>query len=404
LTKLVEINGIDESGRVGEIIYFVRVGIGLPFETQIFLRNLEYFGKLIADGNDVKGYDKSTLFKFVVDYMDDPSIDVTIFRLFPDEQLKLLTRLCLEAGRELYAAREPVVSLFDSEGKIAQKDFDVLSKTISEAFNPAKKFRNPQFWIESFIKSFAMRSITGRLESISRLYRIAAQAEHFLVVQIDGGYPFAFWWKDLMSIPNTRFTKGTFVVSGISNGDNYYPAVSTAGIIAQILSFNQERTHLFPIQTLGFSDDAVDFPSFYENHSRAVTLPVFQNRMLFVGQITEGTRQCLPYLMHRRDRRNTYEPFHLGTGFQWFFRRFGKGTPENQLVIVGRALSPTDKENIKFFDKNGYKTLHVSEFKDDVEALLTELTSEIQMSPTQKRTSLSSKLKIVEESCKIEFK
>lgn len=403
MPKLVEISGIDESGHIGDPILFVRVGVGLPFEIQILLRNLQFFGRLMVSGKDIRGYEKATLFKFVTEYMDDPSIDITVFCMHPKTQLKLLRGLMYKTAEDLYTTREPATALFGLDGKLVQKNYDALGEGITNILSRIKKFHDPEFWMESFVKSLGMRYITSKLPSMSKIFANPEKIDPLLVVQIDGGYPFAFWWKGLESMPDTKFVKGNYFVNGIAHGDEYYPAVSTAGVIAQILSFNLEKLHLYPVDSIDPPIEKDDFSSFYQNHSRAVTLRAFQNRVMFIGHIAEETSKYIPYLLHRRDRRKTYEPFYLNTDFRWFFRVFGKGTPENNLVVAGKSLSSRDKDNLKFFNENNYEVLYVSDLADDFDGLVNELDSEIQITPMQKRTSLSPKLKKIEEFCKDEF-
>lgn len=381
MPKLVEINGLDESGAVGEDVLFVRIGIGLPYEVQVILRNIDYFDRLMIYRKVLKGYDKSTLFKYVLDYMDDTTFDVTIFRMFPKVQLKLLRELFLQSADTLFKMRETLIESYE-------KDWSAVSNSM----NMLKKFKRSTVYLESFVKAYGMMIITKKLETHSKLFSRSVEADTLLVIQIDGGYPFAFWWKDLCDTPNTKFKKGSFVVTGVSNGDQYYPSISTAGAIAHILTSNLEKLHLFPVQQIDYSKD-VNLTSFYENHSRAITIPTFQNRILFLGRIREHVRSCLPYLVHLRDRSKTYEPFYVGTNIKWFFKTFGPGNPENTTIIYGGILDAKDKENLTFCEEEGYPVYHSSEFKDDFEKFLGVLQSEAKLAPIQERGTLLSKLK-----------
>lgn len=397
----VEINGLDESGTVGEPILFVRLGASMLIEPQIILRNIEYFNALMASKDLLKGYEPSTLFKYVLSFIEDPSFDVTIFRMFPETQLKILRDLSLLTAEDLFGSRRTLVKLFDSKGKMAKIDQDTLSD-VSQTINTLKRFRNPNFWLDSYIKSFGMMLITMKLENLSKAFSKPGFTSYFLVVQIDGGFPFAFWWRGIMDkIP--CFKKGSFIVSGVSNGDEYYPSMSTAGVIAGSLLRNREKLHLFPVHPLEY-ENAVDLNGFFEGHSKAIERPTFQNRILFVGKIGKNVRTCIPYLMHLRDRHKTYEVFKVGRSISWFFRVYGHGYPENTVIVYGSNLTSRDKESIKFCKENKYPLRHVSEFREEFQEFIKTLSSEIEYAPVQKRKTLSSRLKRIENQCLSEFK
>jgi len=390
----IEINGLDESGSVGETILFVRVGTGLLNESQIFLRNIDFFNSLIASKNILKGYDSSTLLKYVLSFIEDPSFDVTIFRIFPEAQLKILRSFSILTAKDLYSIRGTFVKLFDSKGNLAKVDRKMV-KEISEATNKLKRFRKPEYWLDSFVKSYGMMLATLKLADM--LKTKPGFTSYFWVIQADGGYPFVFWWRDVIG-KKKHFKKGTFVISGVSNGDRYYPVISTAGIIAASLLRNIDKLHGFPVYPLKYNDD-FDVAHFYESHSKAIEIPTFQHRVLFIGKIPENLRACIPYLIHKRDRHKTYEPFHVGTSMKWFFKKYSPGKPENTIIVYGGELSQKDKENIDFCREKKYPVFHISEFKKDFQKLLNELNTEIQYFPENKKQRLSTRLKNIEQDC-----
>lgn len=106
MPTLVEINGLDEAGQVGDSIFFVRVAVGLPNEQHIILRNIEYFDSLIATKDRLRGYEPSTLFKYFLAFQNDPTVDVTIFKMFPDVQLKLIKELSMLTAQDMYDVKK----------------------------------------------------------------------------------------------------------------------------------------------------------------------------------------------------------------------------------------------------------------------------------------------------------
>ncbi|MEM2118443.1 MAG: hypothetical protein QW386_05435 [Candidatus Bathyarchaeia archaeon] len=393
----IEINGLDESGSVGEPILFVRIGMSLLNEIQIFLRNIEFFNTLLPNKYRIKqGYEPKSLIRYVKSFIEDPCFDTTIFRMFPETQLKLLTEFSVRTAGDLYHSRESIIKLFDSTGNIV-KDYKTVAPSVSQAINILKRFRNPRILIDSFVKSYGMMLIAMKLGTLTRSSRIEGFTNSFLSVQIAGGYPFAFWWKDFVD-KNALFKKGSFVITGVSNGDEHYPSMSAAGAIATSLLLNSDKLHLFPVQPLEM-EDSIDLDSFFKGHSKAIEIPTFQKRIIFLGTMNENVRMCTPYLMHLRDRRETYEASSVRIPIEWFFKMHSRGKPENTIVIHSSSLTSKDKDNLKICKKCNYAIHHVSDFKKDFEDFLGRLCSEIDYAPTPKRVSLSASLKKIEEEC-----
>lgn len=71
MSSNIEINGIDEAGRIGENILFTKASVDRDFEIHLFLTNLSYFNKLIPNKDDIKGYDAKTVIKYTRDIIDN---------------------------------------------------------------------------------------------------------------------------------------------------------------------------------------------------------------------------------------------------------------------------------------------------------------------------------------------
>jgi len=396
MPTLVEINGLDEAGQVGDSIFFVRVAVGLPNEPHIILRNIEYFDSIIATKDHLRGYEPSTLFKYFLNFQNDPTVDVTIFKMFPDVQLKLIKELSMLTAQDMYECRKTLTNLFGSDGQLTDID-PQLTSALSQSVDKLTRFRRPKIWLESFVKSYGMMEITKQIPSFSKIMKDTGSIEKFLVIQIDGGFPFACWWKSLITKKGS-FKKGKFTVNGVAHGDNNYPVMSAAGTIASALTKNPEKLHFFPIHPIKYNEE-FDLRGFCSDHARAIESPIFQARMLFIGKLSGHVRNTLPYLMHLRDRKKTYEAYGLTGSVKWFWKVFGIGYPENTMIIQGENLSIKDKDNLDACEEKAYQIVHISEFEDDFQNLFNKLQSEIKYAPPQKRKILSSKLKKIEEEC-----
>ena len=105
MPTLVEINGIDEAGRLGEDIYFVRVGVRIDEEVQLLLRNLDHFGKLFVRKEDLFGREEKNLQKYLRDSLDDPCSAVSVFRMDVNVQMKLLREYLRFQSEDIFKAR-----------------------------------------------------------------------------------------------------------------------------------------------------------------------------------------------------------------------------------------------------------------------------------------------------------
>jgi hypothetical protein len=328
--------------------------------------------------------------------VDEPFLKISIFRMFPDVQLKLVTDFALFTAKNLYESRKEIVGLFDKDGNLVE-DYKEKLPSASQSIDILKRFRNPRIWLDSFVKSYGMMWITNRLGEASRHFKKEGFTSFFWAIQIAGGYPFAFWWKDLLE-KGTSFQKGESVITGVSNGDEHYPLMSAAGTISTSLMRNVDKLHHFSVQPIDI-DDSFDLYNFFEGHSKALDTPIFQKRVIFIGKMSDNVRMCIPYLMHTKDIYNTHEATSITVPIQWFFKHRGYGKADNTTIVHSDSLSTTDKENIKFCKGRKYPIKHISEFKEDFEVLLSKVSSEIDYAPTQKRTKLSTTLKKIETEC-----
>jgi len=408
MPTLVEINGIDEGGKVGDNIYFVNVGIRIDAEIQLLLRNLDYFGKLFIKKEDLFGQAEKSLQKYLRDSFDDPCIRLSFFRMRVATQMQILKLYLEQLGAELFSARRTLIE----EIKKWQNDPDVAEDVtategtskvkIWQVVEKLKRFDQYPFMYESVIKSYGMMNITAKLDNVSDLYRtsVGSGCRYMLVVQIDGGYPFAFWWQKLLASPNlTNIKKGSAHISGVSQGDAFYPSISTAGALAYIINTYPQRAFFLPIDELTYDDKFPLDDEFYFRHTTSLTRPTFDNRAVFVGSIDPDLKSCLPYCLHRADRRKTYEPFHIEISAKSFFGEYGYGKPENTLIILGKLVSHQNKEDARFCKEEGYTCTYVADLKPHFDSLCTDVNDEIDLLPKEKKAKLSGHFETIKKKC-----
>jgi len=244
-----------------------------------------------------------------------------------------------------------------------------------------------------------------RYESIEKL---SSDSGPRIIVQIDGGFPFAFWWKDLLENTESGLVKGKCLISGITNGDKYYPTMATAGTISNILRLHPEMHHLFPIKELDiqrvkYADEGLY--RFYKQHSYSLSKPIYQNRILIIGKIIDQIACCIPYLFHIQERRTkTFETFSISGSIENFLRDFGHGTKEDTNIVVGRLVSSLDKQNLQYCREREYQIKHLSDFQTAFNDLVSRLHSEIELAPSSKSYDLERKLSTLNSVCQRELK
>jgi hypothetical protein len=401
MPTLVEINGLDEGGKVGEPIWLVRVGVRIDSELQLLLKNLENFGKLFVRKNDLYGREEKNLVKYVHDAIDDPGISLSIFRMRVQTQIWVIREYFKFLCDDMFKARKSLIDGFKSaeEGNGPNEEVWQVVETL-------KRFENHPFLYESLVKSYGMMNLTAKLDSISALFRttLMPNAKCMIVIQIDGGYPFAFWWQNLVQSHHlSNIKKMNAHISGVSQGDAYYPTVSTAGAIAYILNKYPHRTSFLPINELTYDSKFPVDEEFYNKHTTALIRPTFDNRMVFVGTIDPDLMACLPYCLHRGNRRKTYEPFCIEISAESFFNKYGVGKQENTLIVTGRLSSKQNKEDAQFCKSKNFQCVHLADLRESFERLCTDIESEIDLLHKEKKTKLTGKFEQIKKGCLSEF-
>jgi hypothetical protein len=399
----VEINGLDEAGRVGEDILFTRVAVERDFELHLLLHNLSSFNKLIPNKNDVKGYDIRSLIKYAKEVIESGIFGTAIYKMRSKTQVLLLRLLYSFLSEDLFRTRGEILELFN------KKDWSV----IQVALNSLNRFKRKWIFAESFVKAFGMKKI---VEDVGKFYvgkygsinELSSDLGPRIIVQIDGGFPFAFWWKDLLENAESGLVKGKCLITGITNGDEYYPTMATAGTISNILLLHPEVHYLFPIKELDetrLDTEKENFYDFYKKHSYALSTPIYQNRILVIGEIVDQLKCCIPYLFHiQEERTKTFETFSIIGTLENFLRDFGYGTKENTNIVVGKITSSLDKQNLEYSKEKGYTIKYLPDFQATFTELLSKLYSEIELTPSGKRADLERKLSNVKSVCQEELK
>ena len=409
LPTLVEINGIDEAGRLGEDIYFVRVGVRIDEEVQLLLRNLDHFGKLFVRKEDLFGREEKNLQKYLRDSLDDPCSAVSVFRMDVNVQMKLLREYLRFQSEDIFKARGVLIGAFETimAGKESGDQDDTSEKDFWQVVTLLRMYEQYPFLYESVVKSYGMMNVAARLDKLSNLFRntLSPGSRYMLVVQVDGGYPFVCWWHKFLD-DTTRFLnikKGNAHFAGVAQGDSFYPAISTAGTLAYVINRFPQRAFFLPTIEVEYDEKFPLDEAYYYTHATSIVRPTFDNRILLIGAIDPDLKSCIPYCLHRADRKKTFEPFQINVSAKNFFEEYGYGKTENTLIIAGRLTAAQQKDDFRFCKERGYSCYHLADFKESIISLLTDVENEIDLLHKDKKTKLASAFEPMKKRCLTEL-
>jgi len=147
-----------------------------------------------------------------------------------------------------------------------------------------------------------------------------------------------------------------------------------------------------------------EFYDYFRRHALSLSRPVYQNRLLMIGNFQEELQTLIPYVYYTKENRTkTYEPFKIHASLENFMKEFGFGNPQNTKIIVGNISDPIDKQNIIFSKERGYLIEEAQDLKDDYEELFTKISDEIDLTPSSIRKNLHADLLKIRESCRSNF-
>jgi hypothetical protein len=344
MSRVIEVNGYDESGIIGKNLRFVRVGMTVENSLRPFVYNLLHFRSVSATKNFLNGMDNSRKIDYVKKAMTDPAISINQYSFSTDHQIDILRQFTLLEEKSLYVKRgEVIYDILYNKGK---------NDSVRNLCDYLKRYERSPYWMESFIKAYGFRMIIENLQHTSKVISNRSISDYKVISYVDGGFPFVFWWHPFLALqnPDSRFSLQKTPIYGVTKGDEYYPATSMAGNIAYITSTTLGMVYPHNIAELP-KMVSYQLNDFYNHFIQATQIPTFHKRILFVGYLDRDLQYLLPFILHiGDDYYHIYEPFRLhwvkeGT-LRSFYRTFGKYT-KNDIVIKGALTTSSDKEIAK---------------------------------------------------------
>lgn len=144
----IEINGVDEAGRIGQNIIFSRVSVERDFEINLMLHNLSSFSFLIPNKNIINGYDKKSLVQYVRYIIENETYKTSIYKMSYKSQAILLRILYGFLSEELFELRGRIINQYQ------ERDWGV----IQTALDTMNRFKRREILAESFVKAFGMKN------------------------------------------------------------------------------------------------------------------------------------------------------------------------------------------------------------------------------------------------------
>lgn len=372
---IVELNGFDESGIIGENLRFIRVGIDIHNELRPFVYNLLHFGSVVMTKNMLKGQYPDVQKAYVRAILNDPAIDVNHYAFPPIVQLDLLRAFTLCEFNRVADRRRELIEHFESGD---------LKETVSRVINYFKKYTDPWGYTERFIKSYGHRMIIEDLQRTSRVLSDKFTIDYRVISFVDGGFPLVFWADNFLKpaeiMGPSRFCKEKTPIYGISKGDEYFPVVSIAGNVATITNRFYEMIYPQSVKeiprptTFSLEDYCNDYERFCEK-------PRFFPRLLFIGHIDTNLQYLIPFIHSKNMSNMIFEPFRViydkRGAFRSFYKRF-RGDSKKDIVICGeiRQDNPKEKGMYQECKDLGLTMIDASSFLKDFEALLDKIAEE----------------------------
>lgn len=372
---IVELNGFDESGIIGENLRFIRVGIDIHCELRPFVYNLLHFGSVVVTKNMLKGQYPDVQKAYVRAILNDPAIDVNHYAFPPIVKLDLLRAFTLcEFNRVVDKRRELIKHLESAD----------LKETVSNVIGYFKKYTDPWGYTERFIKSYGYRMIIEDLQRTSRVLSDKFTSDYRVISFVDGGFPLVFWAANFLRpveiMRPSRFSKEKTPIYGISNGDEYVPIVSIAGNVASIT--NRFYEMIYPQSVKEISRPITfSLEDYCNDYERFCGKPKFFPRLLFIGQIDTNLQYLIPFIHSKNMANMIFEPFRVlydkKGSFRSFYKRF-RGDSKKDIVVCGKIRKDNPKENSMYQECKdlGLTMIDASSFLGGFEALLDRIGEE----------------------------
>ncbi len=243
--------GVTETGKIGEDIIIGILSIEKEHEIILLVNNLLYSNHIVnllgvPDGKKTRtdSLDPQIHKRYISNLMRNNKVNLSLFRLQPHEQFKLIQEITILEGQKLYEIGKSLDS----------SNYQYISKALQ------LRYQYPKLFVETFVKSLiqylALNSMVREADcGHAELFKqnIIDERRMALHIIVNGGPQYSSYqdllndnlknfWNSIKTSKASKFYWNLMVAThGIKNAKNYYPVVSTVDFVTSKLNSNIEN-------------------------------------------------------------------------------------------------------------------------------------------------------------------
>ncbi|MBK5112650.1 MAG: hypothetical protein KGD59_08710 [Candidatus Heimdallarchaeota archaeon] len=240
--------GVTETGNIGEDIIIGILSVEKENEIILLVNNLLYSNHIVnLLGVPINKKTRSDMLdteitkRYIANLMRNNKVGLSLFRLQPHEQFKLLQKISILEGQKLYEIGKSLDS----------SNYQYIGKALQ------LRYQYPKLFVETFIKSLIQYTALnwmiretdcGHAELFKQ--NILDERRMALHIIINGGAQYSSYqdilndnlknfWNNIKTTEASKFYWNLMVAThGIENAKSYYPVVSTVDFVTSNLATN----------------------------------------------------------------------------------------------------------------------------------------------------------------------
>lgn len=240
--------GVTETGKIGEDIIIGILSVEKEHEIILLVNNLLYSNHIVnilgvPDGKKTKAakLDPQIPERYIANLMRNNKVSLSLFRIQPHEQFKLMQEISILEGQKLYEIGKSLDS----------SNYQYISKALQ------LRYQYPKLFVETFVKSLiqylALNQIVKEADcGHAELFKqnIIEERRMALHIIVNGGPQYSSYqdilnenlknfWNNIKTTEASKFYWNLMVAThGIQNAKSYYPVVSTVDFVTAKMNTN----------------------------------------------------------------------------------------------------------------------------------------------------------------------
>ncbi len=378
----MKIIGFDESGSLGDKnIIFSQVQFEIEREFDIFIHNLLNSKYFLFPKRIVNGWDIIKKIKICQNLLKNDLVKVRIYKLNMVEQNKIMYDINQSQGDILFKIRENLIKMYieDYEENDIESVNSKLSndkKELEPIISMLSPYSKPFRVFDTFAKSYSYLYILNKVCKSTETIDLLNSGSKIIRVEIDGGYPFSYWWHFFLSEHlNKDLLENRVFINGISRGDENYLSMNIADLVAKTFSKALPKFIGYQINDINYDFKELKYSKniFFEKYWKILVNPFIRNRIIFIGK--SELFRIIPYILYSDNRKDQFEAFELRNDepIQNHFKSHRIKSSKKILIIFSNNLNRTEKDNIKYCEEKGLENHHISEYSEKIKVFLDKI-------------------------------